>query len=177
MIAGVALAGPVLQGERVLLRPVVDADLPELLRQLAHPEVAAWWGRNSEEELREELSEPQVTPWTIEVDGAIAGLIYATEEQEPDYRNVEVDLFLSADHHGRGLGAEALRLVLREMFDQRGHHRAVIVPAAENQRAIHSYEGVGFKPVGVLRQADRGLDGRWRDALVMDLLAGELHRP
>ena len=164
-----------LRGERVLLRPVADVDLPELVSQIAHPDVAVWWGRyDGEEELREELAEPKVTAWTIVVHEAVAGLIYATEEPEPDYRNVEVDLFLSADHHGRGLGAEALRVVLRHMFEVRGHHHATIVPAVENERAVRSYESVGFKPVGVLRQTDRGLDGRWRDALMMDLLADEL---
>lgn len=172
-----ALAGPVLRGERVVLRPVVEADLPELVSQVGHPDVAAWWGRYTEEELREELSEAPVTAWAIELEGAMAGLIYATEERDPDYRSVEVDLFVSAEHLGRGLGAEALRLVLREMFERRGHHRAIIVPAAENERAIRSYEGVGFKRVGVLRQADRAPDGRWRDALVMDMLAAELREP
>ena len=48
------------------------------------------------------------------------------------------------------------------------------MPAADNERAIRSYKRVGFRPVGILRQAERGPDGRWRDALAMDLLAAEL---
>lgn len=78
------------------------------------------------------------------------------------------------DLDGRGLGAEALRTVLRHLFDERGHHRATIDPAVENERAIRSYERVGFRPVGVVRRAERAPDGRWRDALLMDLLADEL---
>jgi aminoglycoside 6'-N-acetyltransferase len=64
--------------------------------------------------------------------------------------------------------------MLRHMFEERGHHRATIDPAIENERAIRSYERVGFKRVGVMRKAERAPDGRWRDALVMDLLAEEL---
>lgn len=112
--------------------------------------------------------------WTIVVDDAIAGLIQATEEPEPDYRYVELDLFVEAARHGQGLGGEAIRLVLRHMFERRGHHRAIIMPAVENERAICSYERVGFKPVGVMRKADRAVDGRWRDSLMMDMLADEL---
>ena len=57
---------------------------------------------------------------------------------------------------------------------ERGHHRFTIDPAAANARAIRAYEAVGFRPVGVLRRYERGPDGRWRDGLLMDLLAVEL---
>ena len=87
---------------------------------------------------------------------------------------MELDLFLAGDMLGRGLGTDTLRTVLRHLFEVRGHHRALIVPAADNERAIRSYKRVGFRPVGILRQAERGPDGRWRDALAMDLLAAEL---
>ena len=54
----------------------------------------------------------------------------------------------------------------------RGHHRLVIDPAADNEPAIRCYTAVGFRPVGVLR---RYVDGAgWHDGLLMDLLAEEL---
>ena len=56
----------------------------------------------------------------------------------------------------------------------RGHHRITIDPAAANSRAIRCYTGVGFRPVGVMRQYERGGDGRFHDGLLMDLLRGEL---
>ena len=36
------------------------------------------------------------------------------------------------------------------------------------------YTRVGFRPVGVMRQYERGPDGRFRDGLLMDLLRSEL---
>jgi aminoglycoside 6'-N-acetyltransferase len=136
--------------------------------------VRPWWGDYDEAKLSEEVADPSHTVWTIEVEGEPAGLLEVTEESDPDYRNVALDIFIGAQHHGKGLGAEALRTMLRHLFEERGHHRATIDPAVENDRAIRSYERVGFKPVGVLRKADRAPDGRWRDALMMDLLAEEL---
>jgi aminoglycoside 6'-N-acetyltransferase len=107
------------------------------------------------------------------VDGAVVGSLQVAEE-EPDYRHAGIDLFLAADYQGRGLGPEAIRLVARYLFEVRGHHRLTIDPAAENLRAIHAYERIGFRPVGIMRQYERGRDGTWHDGLLMDLLVGEL---
>lgn len=163
-----------LAGARVRLRPYERAALPELVRLVNDPAVAAWWGTYDEDRLHEELTDERLLVWTILVDGSAAGVVQAMEEHEPDYRHVSLDIFLSADLHGRGLGADALRTVLRHLFTERGHHRATIDPAVENERAIRSYARVGFKPVGTMRRAERAPDGRWRDALLMDLLAEEL---
>jgi RimJ/RimL family protein N-acetyltransferase len=62
----------------------------------------------------------------------------------------------------------------RHLFDQRGHHRITIDPAAANDQAIRSYAQVGFRPVGIMRQYERGGDGHFHDGLLMDLLRGEL---
>ena len=75
---------------------------------------------------------------------------------------------------GRGAGTEAVRLLARYLFEQRGHHRLIIDPAAANERAIRSYTRVGFRPVGLMRQYERGPDGRFHDGLLMDLLRAEL---
>ena len=83
------------------------------------------------------------------------------------------DIALSTRLHGRGYGREALRLAIRHQVS-RGHHRFVIDPAADNERAIRSYAGLGFRPVGVMRRYERLPDGGWRDGLLMDLLAEEL---
>jgi aminoglycoside 6'-N-acetyltransferase len=62
----------------------------------------------------------------------------------------------------------------RHLFDDHGHHRLEIDPAVDNHAAIACYTKVGFRPVGIRRQSERGSDGVWHDALLMDLLAGEL---
>jgi aminoglycoside 6'-N-acetyltransferase len=158
----------------VTLRDVSDDDIPVLVGLLQDPETSLWWGDYDEAKLRDEVADPRHSCWTIEIDGEPAGLLEATEELEPEYKNVALDIFIGAPYRGKSLGAEALRTILRVMFEERGHHRATIDPAIENERAIRSYKRVGFKPVGVLRKADRGPDGEWRDALMMDLLAEEL---
>ena len=92
------------------------------------------------------------------------------------YRHAGIDLFLDPSVHGRGIGEDAVRTLCVHLVDDVGHHRLVIDPAADNAAAVRCYEKVGFRPVGVLRRYERGLDGAWHDGLLMDLLADELVR-
>jgi len=46
---------PVLRGERVVLRPVAEADLARHAAILREEEVAAWWGGYDEERARAEI--------------------------------------------------------------------------------------------------------------------------
>ena len=168
---------PRLTGDRVTLRPIEHADRPRLLSILGEPSVARWWGSQSPDAAVDDLFEPYQSTFVIEVEGAVVGSIQVAEEEEPDYRNAGIDLFLDTAHQGRGLGPDAIALVARYLLDARGHHRLTIDPAAANLRAIRAYERVGFRPVGVMREYERGHDGTWHDGLLMDLLAGELRDP
>jgi aminoglycoside 6'-N-acetyltransferase len=160
----------------VTLRPLGEADLPALVAVLAHPEVAAWWGEYDAERVRADLDYEHTEMLAVELDGEVIGVVEVNEETEPDYRHVALDVAIRADLHGRGLGREALRMVIDYLIRARGHHRFTIDPATENERAIRSYTGLGFRPVGVMRRSERAPDGRWRDNLLMDLLAEELKR-
>jgi aminoglycoside 6'-N-acetyltransferase len=158
---------------------VTDDDAARLTEILTHPEVARWWGRFDPDRVQRELVAPDdgTVPLVVEADGQVIGLIQYLEEQEPDYRHAAVDIFLHPGWHGRGLGADAIRTLARYLFQQHGHHRLTIDPAAHNQGAIRSYQRVGFRPVGVMRRYERGPDGRWHDGLLMDLLPEDLTEP
>jgi aminoglycoside 6'-N-acetyltransferase len=157
---------------RMILRPLVESDAAELLRIAATAEVVRWWDVPGEGFPL--TDDPEATRLTIEVDGAVAGLIQFWEEPEPKYRHAGIDVFLDPALHGRGLGTEAVRRVVRHLIDDRGHHRITIDPAAANTAAIRTYEKVGFRPVGVMRRYERDVGGDgWHDGLLMELLAGE----
>jgi aminoglycoside 6'-N-acetyltransferase len=167
---------PVLQGELVRLRPMLEADRPALIEVLADPTVIEWWDTRGPENSATELiaGEAGWFVWAIEAEGKLAGSIQATEEDDPDYHSAGIDIFMSAPFQSRGLGADAVRTVARWLFEARGHHRLTIDPAAANARAIRTYEKVGFQPVGVMRQYERGVHRTFHDGLLMDMLRGEL---
>jgi aminoglycoside 6'-N-acetyltransferase len=135
--------------------------------------VRQWWGE-PDVAFPWEDDDPDTTRLVIEVDGAVAGLVQYWEETDPKYRHAAIDVFLDPALHGRGLGTEALRRVVRHLIDERGHHRLTIDPAAANAAAIRAYEKVGFRRVGVMRAYERDVGGEgWHDGLLMELLAGD----
>jgi aminoglycoside 6'-N-acetyltransferase len=154
-----------------LLRPLTSGDEEELRRIHMTPEVLRWWDSPDE---HFPWDEPESTRLTILVDGAVAGLIQYWEEREPKYRHAGIDLFLDPALHGRGIGTEAVRQVVRHLIEERGHHRVTIDPATANTAAIKAYEKAGFRPVGVMRQSERDvIGGGWHDSLLMELLASD----
>jgi aminoglycoside 6'-N-acetyltransferase len=167
-----------LRGERVVLRPLTEADVPRIVELGAHPEVARWWRGLTAEHVREKArgEDEGVTVFAIVADGEVAGMIQHYEEDDPEYEHAGIDLFLGVPYHDRGLGTDAVRTMARHLIVDRGHHRVVIDPAAHNERAIRCYEKVGFRRVGIMREHWLDPEGVWRDGLLLDLLASELDR-
>ena len=165
---------PLLRGEQVTLRPLEDDDVDNLAAAIPADESAApWWGADPDK-VRRWLTEERSTNLAIEVGNTLVGAILYHEETDPDYRSAGIDIVVLAPYSGRGLGPDALRTLARYLFEERGHHRISIDPAAKNHRAIRAYEKVGFRPVGIMRRHERGPDGEWRDGLLMEMLDDEL---
>ena len=161
----------ILRGPRLVVRSLEEPDVARLAEIAAEPEIWQRWGEVSEADLREKLAGPDdVTALVVELDGEVAGLIQYHEETDPDYRHAGVDMFLAGTARGQGYGREALRLVAAHLFEERGHHRLTIDPAADNEPAIRCYTAAGFRTVGVMRRYERGRDGSFHDGLLMELV-------
>lgn len=165
-----------LDGARVRLRPATSDDVATLVRIRSTPEVRARWrGEDLEREVADDLASDELHVLAIEDEaGVVVGAIQWAEETEPDYRHASVDIFVDPASHRRGYGSDAIRTLVLHLFQDRGHHRVTIDPAADNEAAIRCYADVGFRPVGVMRQYERGPDGSWHDGLLMELLATDL---
>ena len=159
----------------VALRPLERGDEDDLLRIHRTPEVRRWWDDPFE---GFPWDEPSSTRFTIEFEGRIAGLAQYAEETEPKYRHAGIDIFLDPALHGRGIGAEAVRLLAAHLIGDLGHHRITIDPATANEAAIRAYRSAGFTAVGVMRLAERDADGEgWHDALLMELVVSPSTSP
>ncbi len=166
-----------LGGDGVVLAPVTADQVPELRRIIRTPEVRRRWGDEEAESAGWPFDDPGSTPFAILIDGAVRGLIQFGEEDAENYKSASIDIFLEAIVHGRGHGRAAIVRLAEHLIDDRGHHRLTIDPAADNAPAIRCYASVGFRPVGIMREYERDVDGPgWHDGLLMDMLAGELRR-
>jgi aminoglycoside 6'-N-acetyltransferase len=167
----------VLQGSHVVLRPLRASDIDELERIFATPEVSAWWVGIDRASIQAELldgADERVTVYAIDVGGQVVGIVQSDEEPDEEYRQAGLDIAVAPEWHGTGVALDALRTLAAHLFETRHHHHLTIDPAAANGRAIAAYTKLGFRPVGVLRENERGADGSYHDTLLMDLLHGEL---
>lgn len=167
----------VISGEAVVLVPVADLDATAVDRlQAIHlrPEIVAVWGEPSSAW----PDDPDVHGYAIveQPDGAVAGFVQWDENDDPQYRHAGIDIFVDPDRHGRGLGTDTVRAVLTHLVDDRGHHRVVIDPAADNTAAIACYRKAGFDDVGVMRAYEQGPDGSFHDGLLMEFIAAPAAR-
>jgi len=163
-----------LRGDLVVLAPVSHQHVIDLRRILATPQVRARWGDEAASD-RWPFDDPSATRFAILLGGVVRGMVQFGEEDEPAYRHASIDIFVDPAVHRRGVGRDAVRALARHLIADRGHHRLVIDPAADNEAAIRCYAAVGFRPVGVMRRYERDVDSDgWHDGLLMDLLADEL---
>ncbi len=169
-----------LAGRRVVLHPVQASHVPDLRRILATPAVRSRWG-NEAASAEWPFDDVSTVRFAIVLDAAVRGMVQYAEEDDSRYRHASIDIFVDPQVHGRGVGRDAVHALARHLVDDRGHHRIVIDPAADNEPAIRCYAAVGFRPVGVLRAYEGDIDpdtgeetGGWHDGLLMDVLAHEL---
>ena len=161
---------------QVRLRLATKADIASLTRIWETPEVSRWWPDMDEVEVSRLIveGEPWLTTYVIEVGGTVGGCVQVWEEPDPEYRHAGLDIMVSPQFQGEGIGPQALRQIARKLFAA-GHHRITIDPRAENTRARRAYEKVGFKEVGVMRRYELDpVSGEFRDGVLYDLLEEDL---
>ena len=89
------------------------------------------------------------------------------------HRSAEVGIFIGdTTQQNRGYGRDAIMTVTRFGFDTLGLNRVEIRSQADNERSMHLYEKLGFKPMGRLREATFTF-GHFVDEAIFDMLASE----
>ena len=157
-----------LSGPLVTLRPPNEADAAALLTILGEPEVALWWvGYTAERVQAEILARPEVAN-IIEVEGRCAGTLFVYRGDDPEYPTTVMHIFIGTEFRGRRIGEEAIALAIWREFAA-GVTRITLDPNVFNEGAIRSYERLGFRRIGVLRDYQVRPGGALEDGLFMDL--------
>jgi RimJ/RimL family protein N-acetyltransferase len=165
------MAWSVIPGERMTLRLPTGADVAPLAGILHESEVSRWWVGYTIERVRAEIVDSG-DALVMEIDGRVAGAIFLYPNEDVEYRHTVIHLFLGADWYRKRYGAEALTLVIGHLASI-GHHRFTLDPNVNNEPAIRSYERLGFRRVGVLREYQLRPEGHWEDGLLMDLVLSD----
>jgi len=171
----------VLRGERVLLRALERAEVEETAAWELDP--ATWQLVDDEpyvpkttadvvkayDEGRHYRADAKRVPFAVDVDGAVVGGI-ALWGVDLHSRRAHLGISLAPHARGRGLGTDAVRVLLRYAFSVRGLHRVQLEALADNANALACYRRAGFVEEGRMRE-DAWLNGRWVDNVVMGVLA------
>jgi RimJ/RimL family protein N-acetyltransferase len=183
---------PTLTGQRVVLRPfALEQDAPalrQMLRDLeslrltgshsfagipgwddaAEAKFLSWYSTRNEQSDRLDLA-------VIDKgSGQCVGEVVLNEWVEGN-RSCSFRTAIGPAGRDRGLGTEAVRMIVGYGFEQLALHRIALEVYSINPRARHVYEKVGFVAEGVLRDALHW-DDQWIDATVMSILAPEWYR-
>jgi len=169
----------VIVGERVLLRPLDERDTDDVLRWRAEPaaiaqlfsegpptraEHLAWLARMRAAGDRQEFV-------VVERGSSRAvGTIGLSHIDHRDRRAEYGILVGEPDARGKGLAAEASRLLLDHAFRTLALHRVYLHVFPDNEPALRLYRAVGFEPEGVLRD-HLWKAGRARDVVSMAILS------
>ena len=89
-----------------------------------------------------------------------------------DWKSRKAEFFITIGEKqlwGKGLGSDALRIVIRLAFHRMNLNRLWLTTLADNSRAVRCYEKCGFVREGLLRQ-ESFVDGKYRDVFMMGLL-------
>jgi RimJ/RimL family protein N-acetyltransferase len=162
-----------IQGRRVVLRPVEDADLPLIHRWMNDPMV--WRGMDYERpfslaDVREDIERSRTDghPFAIVVDGRPIGRIGLNAFRQRD-RIASLYLYIGEpDGWGKGFGRDAALALLGFAFDRWDLARVELWALGDNDHALALYRACGF--VEDARLPERSFkDGTWVDRVVMSV--------
>lgn len=173
-----------LTGERLRLAPLRDEDIATLftwindrdqvLLNSRYRPVHAWDHRSWFESIRSR-DDVAIFGIRLNADDALVGSCQLNEI-DPSAGTADLQIRIGeVSARGRGLGTEAVRLLLRHAFDDLRLRRVGLSVFAGNAAAIRCYQKAGFSHEGVLRQAAY-LDGRSSDVIVMGILSADYRR-
>ncbi|TFG31115.1 N-acetyltransferase [Candidatus Thorarchaeota archaeon] len=175
-------------GEFTCLRAVESSDIDEVLkhwndlnfRRLLGPPIP-WSRRYLETWLEKRIN---TDPWkdkmielaiTNKATGEFLGFIHLEDIKRPHSRAEFGISIQNPENQSKGYGTDAMRVILWVAFNILGLHSVYLDTMEDNERAIHTYEKVGFKRVGILRETEF-IDGAYKGLLVMDILRDEFEK-
>ncbi|GAB5398902.1 MAG: GNAT family protein [Aureisphaera sp.] len=170
-----------LQTQRLILTPVSENDIPEILEMNSFEEVARYNTigiPKSEEEMTRILAKALdaskenagVLGWTIrlkETKGFLGEL--GMTLSIPKYNKAEIFYKLHPDYWGKGYATEAVMALLKWGFEDRKLHRIEAGVATGNQASITLLERVGMQREGLCRKI-LPIRGEWQDNYMYAIL-------
>jgi RimJ/RimL family protein N-acetyltransferase len=175
---------PVVEGERVRLRPLREADAERVAEACSDPRTRQWIPGLPDPYATDEATRFIRHSWDAAMTGAP---LWAVGDRETDElmgavgvprsgpAGLEIGYWAHPDARGRGAMTEAVGLLARHAFVPRedggmGTHRLHICTAVGNDASRHVAEANGFVEYGLSHEADQMADGSLVDLVELELV-------
>ncbi len=145
-----------------------EADIPAIMAIERTPGFEDVVGRWSEEQHADQMAKDSVRYFVGRDGGELTAFAIFQHIGEPD-RRVHLKRIVARDA-GQGFGTRLLSRALDWLYTETETNRVDLDLFVENERALRTYEKLGFIVEGRLRDYHRSVDGRIRDALIMSIL-------
>ncbi|PJI07886.1 MULTISPECIES: GNAT family N-acetyltransferase [Clostridium] len=90
-------------------------------------------------------------------------------------RTAEVGIWVSKEYWGKGYGTDAMRVLLKFIFQNMNINKVKLSVFSFNERAIKSYKKCGFKVEGTLKD-EIFKDGKYYDEILMAIFKDEFQK-
>ena len=181
MIAGDSL--PTLDGPRVALRWLTEADAGALFAIFSHPTVMRFWSTppmadvaqagKLVADIQEGFRSQRLFQWGVSrrEDGRIIGTctLFAINASQG---RAEVGYALGHEYWGQGFMKEALTALVDYSFRKLALRRLEADIDPRNVGSLHAVERIGFRREGLLRERWK-VNGELQDSVVLGLLSHE----
>jgi RimJ/RimL family protein N-acetyltransferase len=171
--------GPILRGEKCVLRPPRVDEAATYISWFADPEVIRYTlqvGPMSEAQeqdwIKRSAEDRDAVSWTIEVDGRPVGFtgIHGINWR---YGNGETGIVIGdKSMWHKGIATEAMALRTRFLFCELNLHKIRTRAFMENEASRRALMKTGYREIGIQRE-EVFRDGRWHDIWVGEILRSE----
>jgi RimJ/RimL family protein N-acetyltransferase len=171
--------GPLLRGEKVILRPARENDAEHFVRWFADMEVTRFLNRRTaislqqEQEFLKKVGESKDDVWwVIEVDGKAIGATGIHGIDWLDANGTTGIMIGEKDQWKKGYATEAMRLRTRYAFRELNLHKLMTEVATENEASRRALERNGYQTVGIRRE-QTFREGKWHDRWLGEVLRAD----
>lgn len=171
---------PIIEGEKVILRPFKDGDFPYIEECLKDPEVIKltgssldfdkesileWYNTRNEQKDRLDLAIED------KIHGILVGEAVVNLYDEKNH-SMNFRILVGPRGRNRGLGTEATRHIIDYVFQNTNLNYLTLSVFDFNPRAKYVYEKIGFV-IDSIDERDLEFEGEWIDSINMKLTREE----
>lgn len=169
-----------LKSERIYLRTLAETDAPVLLTNTQDKEIRYMTGTKSTftlEQIQQHIKnineDPSRYDFAICLNSnskMIGELSILDIEQDNNKAGFRISM-CSIELTGKGYGTEAIRLILKFVFEDLKLNRLQLEVFSHNKRGIKAYEKTGFRTEGILRESLN-----YSDEIIMSILKSDYEK-